>query len=93
MIVKTHQNQPQQDKHIIHTLVGMGIDSLLWVPTEAEAELSEWLTITGSLLPSSRRFHASLIQFRLIRTAGLKVLRSILYTPVIFHLGLLPGER
>ncbi|KII65025.1 Catabolite control protein A [Thelohanellus kitauei] len=46
VIVKTHQNQPQQDKHIIHTLVGMGIDSLLWVPTEAEAELSEWLTIT-----------------------------------------------
>lgn len=24
----------------------MGIDSLLWVPTEAEAGLSEWLTIT-----------------------------------------------
>ncbi|STR56775.1 LacI family transcriptional regulator [Klebsiella oxytoca] len=46
VIVKTHQNQPQQDKHIIHTLVGMGIDSLLWVPTEAEAGLSEWLTIT-----------------------------------------------
>lgn len=46
VIVKTHQNQPQQDKHIIQTLVGMGIDSLLWVPTEAEAELSEWLSIT-----------------------------------------------
>ncbi|MDP0971104.1 LacI family transcriptional regulator, partial [Klebsiella pneumoniae] len=46
VIVKTHQNQPQQDKHIILTLVGMGIDSLLWVPTEAEAELSEWLSIT-----------------------------------------------
>ncbi len=53
MIVKTHQNQPQQDKHIILTLVGMGIDSLLWVPTEAEAELSEWLSITGSRSPSS----------------------------------------
>lgn len=47
VIVKTHQNQPQQDKQIIHTLVGMGIDSLLWVPTEVEAELSEWLTITN----------------------------------------------
>ncbi|WP_312951952.1 LacI family DNA-binding transcriptional regulator [Superficieibacter sp.] len=47
IIVKTHQNQPQQDKQIIHTLVGMGIDSLLWVPTEAEAGLSEWLTITN----------------------------------------------
>jgi len=46
VIVKTHQNQPQQDKQIIHTLIGMGIDSLLWVPTEAEAELSEWLTAT-----------------------------------------------
>ncbi|MEL4013421.1 LacI family DNA-binding transcriptional regulator [Dryocola clanedunensis] len=46
-IVKTHQNQPQQDKQIIHTLIGMGIDSLLWVPTEAEAGLSEWLTATA----------------------------------------------
>lgn len=46
VIVKTHQNQPQQDKQIIHTLIGMGIDSLLWVPTEAEAELSEWLIAT-----------------------------------------------
>lgn len=46
VIVKTHQNQAQQDKQIIHTLIGMGIDSLLWVPTEAEAELSEWLTAT-----------------------------------------------
>ncbi|HDG1676408.1 TPA: LacI family DNA-binding transcriptional regulator [Kluyvera ascorbata] len=45
IIVKTHQNQPLQDKHILHTLIGMGIDSLLWVPTEAEAELSEWLSI------------------------------------------------
>ena len=35
VIVKTHQNQPQQDKQIIHTLIGMGIDCLLWVPTEA----------------------------------------------------------
>ncbi|MCE0824668.1 LacI family transcriptional regulator [Buttiauxella sp. A2-C2_NF] len=47
VIVKTHQNQPQQDKQIIHALIGMGIDSLLWVPTEAEAELSEWLTATS----------------------------------------------
>ncbi|RJT43408.1 LacI family DNA-binding transcriptional regulator [Rahnella woolbedingensis] len=47
VIVKTHQNQPQQDKQIIHTLIGMGIDSLLWVPTEAEAELAEWLTVTN----------------------------------------------
>lgn len=46
VIVKTHQNQPQQDKQIIHTLIGMGIDCLLWVPTEAEAELAEWLTAT-----------------------------------------------
>ncbi|MGW1444060.1 LacI family DNA-binding transcriptional regulator [Serratia rhizosphaerae] len=46
VIVKTHQNQPLQDKQIIHALIGMGIDSLLWVPTEAEAELSEWLTAT-----------------------------------------------
>lgn len=46
VVVKTHQNQPQQDKQIIHALMGMGIDSLLWVPTEAEAELSEWLTAT-----------------------------------------------
>uniref|UniRef100_UPI0010333022 LacI family DNA-binding transcriptional regulator n=1 Tax=Klebsiella pneumoniae TaxID=573 RepID=UPI0010333022 len=29
VIVKTHQNQPQQDKHIMLTLVWMGIDSLL----------------------------------------------------------------
>lgn len=47
VIVKTHQNQPQQDRQIIHTLIGMGIDSLLWVPTEAESELSGWLTITN----------------------------------------------
>lgn len=47
VIVKTHQNQPQQDKQIIRTLIGMGIDSLLWVPSEAESELSEWLTATA----------------------------------------------
>lgn len=47
IIVKTHQNQPQQDKNILRTLVGMGIDSLLWVPTEAESELAEWLSITS----------------------------------------------
>ena len=46
VIIKTHQNQPQQDKQIIHSLIGMGIDSLLWVPTEAESELAEWLTAT-----------------------------------------------
>lgn len=46
VLVKTHQNQPLQDKQIVHTLIGMGIDSLLWVPTEAEAELAEWLTAT-----------------------------------------------
>ncbi len=93
MIVKTHQNQPQQDKHIIHTLVGMGIDSLLWVPTEAEAELSEWLTITGipvAVVTQVSRFFNSV---SINQDRGLKVLRSILYTPVIFHLGLLPGER
>lgn len=47
VIVKTHQNQPLQDKQLLHTLVGMGVDSLLWVPTEAERELSEWLTVTN----------------------------------------------
>ncbi|ASG64137.1 TPA: LacI family DNA-binding transcriptional regulator [Kluyvera ascorbata] len=47
VIVKTHQNQPQQDKQLLQTLVGMGIDGLLWVPTEAERELAEWLTITN----------------------------------------------
>lgn len=46
VIVKTHQNQPQQDKQIVHTLIGTGIDSLLWVPTEAESELAEWLAAT-----------------------------------------------
>ncbi|HGH5980088.1 TPA: substrate-binding domain-containing protein, partial [Kluyvera georgiana] len=47
VIVKTHQNQPQQDKQLLQTLVGMDIDGLLWVPTEAERELAEWLTITN----------------------------------------------
>ncbi|UNX75389.1 LacI family DNA-binding transcriptional regulator [Klebsiella aerogenes] len=47
VIVKTHQNQPQLDKQIIYTLIRMGIDSLLWVPTEAESELSEWLIATN----------------------------------------------
>ncbi|ELY3086874.1 LacI family DNA-binding transcriptional regulator [Klebsiella aerogenes] len=45
--VKTHQNQPQLDKQIIYTLISMGIDSLLWVPTEAESELAEWLIATN----------------------------------------------
>jgi len=62
VIVKTHQNQPQQDKHIIHSLIGMGIDSLLWVPTEAEAELSEWLSVTkipvAVVTQVSRFFHS-----------------------------------
>lgn len=47
VIVKTHQNQPQLDKQIIYTLISMGIDSLLWVPTEAESELAEWLIATN----------------------------------------------
>ncbi|ENT2948997.1 LacI family DNA-binding transcriptional regulator [Klebsiella aerogenes] len=47
VIVKTHQNQPQIDKQIIYTLISMGIDSLLWVPTEAESELAEWLIATN----------------------------------------------
>ncbi|EPO6662398.1 TPA: LacI family DNA-binding transcriptional regulator [Klebsiella aerogenes] len=47
VIVKTHQNQPQLDKQIIYTLISMGIDSLLWVPTETESELAEWLIATN----------------------------------------------
>ncbi|WP_330985252.1 MULTISPECIES: LacI family DNA-binding transcriptional regulator [Enterobacterales] len=47
VIVKTHQNQPFQDKQIVRTLAGMGIEALIWVPTEAESSLSEWLISTG----------------------------------------------
>ncbi|MEZ2584745.1 LacI family DNA-binding transcriptional regulator [Kluyvera intermedia] len=47
VIVKTHQNQPFQDKQIVKTLAGMGIEALIWVPTEAESSLSEWLISTG----------------------------------------------
>lgn len=47
VIVKTHQNQPFQDKQIVRTLAGMGIEALIWVPTEAESSLSEWLINTG----------------------------------------------
>lgn len=47
VLVKTHQNQPFQDKQLVRTLVGMGIEALIWVPTEAESSLSEWLLSTG----------------------------------------------
>ncbi len=47
ILVKTHQNQPFQDKQRVKTLVGMGIEALIWVPTEAESSLSEWLLNTG----------------------------------------------
>ncbi|KKI47927.1 LacI family transcriptional regulator [Obesumbacterium proteus] len=47
VIIKTHQNQTFQDKQIVRTLVGMGIEALIWVPTEAESTLSEWLINTG----------------------------------------------
>ncbi len=92
VIVKTHQNQPQQDKHIIQTLVGMGIDSLLWVPTEAEAELSEWLSITripvAVVTQVSRFFNSVSIN----QDWGRKVLRNILFIRAIFHLALLPRK-
>lgn len=92
VIVKTHQNQPQQDKHIIQTLVGMGIDSLLWVPTEAEAELSEWLSITripvAVVTQVSRFFNSVSIN----QDRGQKVLPNILFIQAIFHLALLPRK-
>jgi LacI family transcriptional regulator len=72
VIVKTHQNQPQQDKHIILTLVGMGIDSLLWVPTEAEAELSEWLSITRIPVAVVTQVSRFFNPYRLTRTGGRK---------------------
>lgn len=47
ILVKTHQNQPFQDKLLVRTLAGIGIEALIWVPTEAESSLSEWLINTG----------------------------------------------
>ncbi len=47
ILVKTHQNQPYQDRQLVRALAGMGIEALIWVPTEVESSLSEWLLATG----------------------------------------------
>lgn len=47
ILVKTHQNQPFQDRQMVRALAGMGIEALIWVPTEAESSLSAWLLDTG----------------------------------------------
>lgn len=80
VIVKTHQNQPQQDKHIIQTLVGMGIDSLLWVPTEAEAELSEWLSITRIPVAVVTQCPGSSIPYRLTRSGAESIAEHFIHT-------------
>lgn len=47
ILVKTHQNQPFQDRQMVRALAGMGIEALIWVPTEVEPSLSGWLLSTG----------------------------------------------
>ncbi|AYC19120.1 HTH-type transcriptional regulator DegA [Dickeya dianthicola] len=47
ILVKTHQNQPFQDRKLVRALAGMGIEALIWVPTEVESSLSGWLQATG----------------------------------------------
>lgn len=62
ILVKTHQNQPFQDKQWVRALAGMGVEALIWVPTEAESSLSEWLLSTGintAVVTQSSRFFDS----------------------------------
>jgi len=62
LLVKTHQNQPFQDKQLVRALAGMGIEALIWVPTEAESSLSEWLLNTGmniTIVTQTSRFFDS----------------------------------
>ncbi|HAB5395073.1 TPA_asm: LacI family DNA-binding transcriptional regulator [Salmonella enterica subsp. enterica serovar Mbandaka] len=47
ILVKTHQNQAFQDRQLVRALAGMGIEALIWVPTEVEASISGWLQATG----------------------------------------------